>query len=272
MSGLQINTKPEPVNILISGDAVALNTDFKTGFRRVKSPSIKDTALAVNPWPFIFNLPYQYPGLDSVIWIDDFDKFSFFGAKPNLSFNLQIIDQSNKESEKDQSFLKDSVTYHIKLAKADSMIVERMLQAIISYTKKNIAFKKTKESPFITFSNDLMTSLDSKTVFVFSDYTKDEIQPQYIGQQKIIQLHNTYLSQPVERQQLLVIIAENIAQYVNPDFQFKPDRIYNSEGLNTSVKMKNTAWQHMEALLLLIFTLLFLTERYLTIYKRKQIG
>lgn len=220
-----------------------------------------------NRYDLLQELATKYPEVDSMIYIDDFSDTDFIGAIPRLSFHLELIPTGQLQAQISSEKLSlDTLLIHFdSLPQMARKKIDKVLKANSLYTQGKVNFKdSTRQEAQLIISNS--TQKLEVNQIVLSDTLSSNYQLHQKHTYRILYLNGSWMDDPLNEDQFLLVLSEFIAQLVEPNYQYSSfAQLYTrySEESKTVYQSKNYA----QELLWLIMALL-MTERYFSYRKR----
>jgi hypothetical protein len=270
LAGLFFKYEKSSENWLIVGNGVDIPKDFMaSNYQKFSLGSLTNNAQINDGWSFLNKIALSNPQIDSIVWVDEFEDIKFLGAIPDLPFHISIVDKSTINDRGQVLAEVDTLHYWIEgINKKDSILIARFLKTIENYVAKPIALIKSEEDAPIGFSLGGHTKGGYGIEFVVSDSLPNAFETNYVGDEKVIILSKDFLRDERKHQELLIIIAENLDQYVRPSFEMNLSMM--DEGF-VNYKLSSTnpvaKWPFSDELLIVIILLLLLIERYMVYHK-----
>ncbi|MFQ3215043.1 MAG: hypothetical protein ACI9C9_002589 [Marivirga sp.] len=270
LAGLFFKYEKSSENWLIVGNKVELPEDFiASNYQKVSLGSLINNAEINDGWSFLNKIARSNPQIDSIVWVDEFEDIKFLGAIPDLPFHISIVDKNGINNSVQLLAEVDTLHYWIEgINRKDSILIARFLKTIENYVAKPIALIKSEEDAPIGFSLDGHTKGGYGIEFIVSDSLSNAFEVNYVGGEKVVMLSKDFLRDERKHQELLIIIAENITQYVIPSFEMKLSMV--DEGfVNQKLSTTNplAKWPFSDEVLIGIILLLLLIERYMVYHK-----
>jgi len=241
------------------------------GFQFIRISSIKQ-AETDNGWIMLNHLAINHPQIDTLFWVDDFDQYQFPGAIPDLPFPVRFI---HKKKDDELSLVKnkiDTVTYIItNHSKTDSVLLERILTAVKTYTKGAFLLLPDSLSTDICFTADEQPKIGAALYFKKKNTLNAYEETYHLAHKSVALSHKLY-NDPRKHTQLLTIVSEQIALYKYPEFGLSVEKDRTEiQAASGSGPDKALVKAPLNNLLFFLILIALLCERGL-VYYRQQIN
>ncbi len=209
------NNKTQNEKWLVLGDEVEVPNAFQnSGYKIYNINDLNSPSTNLNKWYFLQELSQNYPEIDSLIWIDHFHNSDFWGAIPPLSFSFQLFNKADEPAQNTILSTTDSVNYALSgLEEDQEVIFHKILNANELYVNDQVVFEEVQEEhAAILFTNEFKNDIPLQ--FVFEKSGRKTWRTVENWPYKTIYVSEEYLNDKRLNDELLLLISEQIAQYV----------------------------------------------------------
>lgn len=270
LAGLFTRQEASKENWLIKGDNITVPSNLELNYNKViLSSSLVNKQKSLDAWSVLIQLALAHPEIDSVLWVDEFDQFKFIGAVPELPFVLKLLHKGSENTQDQIIDQIDTLTYSISgLEKHDSLVIERVLKTITSYVNSSLVLQHAVKGGLINFYMVDKEEIKGNLNFIFTAEIENFYDFDYEADRKIVYCTNDLLTDIRKHQELLLLIADQIAQFEASQFELQVEHLTREFPITARSSDKVfTKWPLSDEIFMAIILMLLILERYMVFRK-----